>query len=220
MKRKWKKKARWIFTFKACTLRPRRLWQKRSCHAWRHPGHLDKRQWGKEAVWYGENLGDDMGKDHCKNGVRGKNGKLCFRLRCMICGLMTNDYPQPAKLSVKSLYWAMILNLISVSVRTWRPVLKIKVTVVKKHQTFKGLSFYLPIQTSDWNEMPDVANISFEDKILLDDIDQRRSRSRVLVSRGGQTRNIFTRHMAAAATSGNTAVTPPTVPPPSLEQFL
>ena len=33
-------------------------------------------------------------------------------------------------------------------------------------------------------------------------------------------RNIFTRHMAAAATSGNTAVTPPTVHPPSLEQFL
>ena len=68
--------------------------------------------------------------------------------------------------------------------------------------------------------MPDVANISFEDKILLDDIDQRRSRSSVLVSRGGQTRNIFTRHMAGAATSGNTAVTPPTVHPPSLEQFL
>ena len=61
--------------------------------------------------------------------------------------------------------------------------------------------------------MPDVANISFEDKILLDDIDQRRSRSSVLVSHGGQTRNIFTRHMAAAAASGNTAVTPPTVHP-------
>ena len=92
-------------------------------------------------------------------------------------------------------------------------MLKIKVTAVKKHQTFKGLSFYLPIQASDWNEMPDVANISFEDKILLDDIDQRRSRSSVLVSRGGQTRNIFTRHMVAVATSGNTAVTPPTVHP-------
>ena len=99
-------------------------------------------------------------------------------------------------------------------------MLKIKVTAVKKHQTFKGLSFYLPIQASDWNEMPDVANISFEDKILLDDIDQRRSRSSVLVSPGGQTRNIFTRHMAGVAASGNTAVTPPTVHPPSLEQFL
>ena len=159
------------------------------------------------------------GKDHCKNGVRGKNGKLCLMWRCT----WSHDQWLPSTCQALSKIFVLsldILNLISVSVRTWWPVLKIKVTVVKKHQTFKGLSFYLPIQTSDWNEMPDVANISFEDKILLDDIDQRRSRSSVLVSRGGQTRNIFTRHMAAAATSGNTAVTPPTVHPPSLEQFL